>query len=667
MRLELWLDESGDFVSDVNTRLNPSLVGGVLIPVGIIDEGIARKMLGKPYVHFTDEPADYTLNILKGIQEKNGSFVVFQNQERVQIIDSDTTYLNVLAEGIIQLLLQLAAVYRRFELSIMVATRKNTNSGYGIISPEQYEKRLRERVIVALARKSLTSKWKYTIKFDDARTSSRLMLADGVCNTYLTRTSSKFTDSDREVIKSMYKQEYIFSFFENSVEKELHKLLGEGNITDALYEIYNNKELQNREYYLDVVLKRLEQLDDHSRGIQLSGISTKFDTLIKIDRKYEYVKPVLKMMQDELFLLLDKYCISSSEFKLDIILYLYTIYTHEGSVDGDIQDKLAQEQLQHIKDIMVKLKYFNMYKIRRGIHEKNMLNVFGSIDSLTKGIDVLEETMEMISLLDEDEALAEAKYEYLGKNYGTRGQGYTMLIHEDPDYLALAIKDFDRALSHFTLDKDIDRQYTYKTMAYCEGKQFANALQCLFKSCHLEFNGENFGELFDYLKAQDITKVIFKYLYYIKIMAFSKEDGQEKLADNMFQALNNAHVTVESLQKSQESPHPIQFIFWFMGSYSARRGKQKLGLKYLDDGIEICNSLTFENITLKLIQLGMYAEKALIHERYKKDVIDFYKKITENCGQSSILKYIIYLEGLTEVKLTEQYLKKIVQVTRCIN
>jgi hypothetical protein len=668
MKLELWLDESGDFKSDHIKRLNPSLVGGVLLPKGTIDEETAYRMLGKSYVHFTDEPSDYTLSVLNDIQERNGTFVVFQNLERVMIIDGDTTYLNVLAEGIIQLLLRLSAAYGNFELSILVATRKNTSEGYGIISAEQYERRLRERVIVGLARKSLTnkSKWKWDITFDDARKSKRLMLADGVCNTYLTRTSKKFTEQDRSVIERIYKEEYIFSFFENSVEIEINKLLGEGNITDALFALYNS-DVKNREYFLEIILQRLSQLDDHSRRTQLLGISTKLDTLIKIDRKYVYVKPVLTKMQEELFALLDKYNIPCPEFKLDVMLHLYAILTHEGSMAAEKQDKLVQEQLAHVEDIMVKLKYFNMFKLRQAIYDKNKLDVYNAIDHSSKGINVLKDTIEMIKLLDESGELEDTKYEYLGKYYGTRGQGYTMLIHTDPDYLPLAISDFNNAYSHFIHDKDKQRQHIYRAMAYCEAMKLDDALYFLFLSCELSYKTHCFQELLENLREQETRKVIFKYASYFRIMAYAKESGQNELADEMYQALHLAHITVDSLWKNYRFSHPMQYIFWFMGSYTARRGKQANGIKHLNEGIAICDELSFKHITLKLIQLGMLAEKALIKMDFKKDVIELYHQIENHCEVPSILKYIEPFKGVTANSITDEQLYKMVQVMRCIN
>src|SRR5690625_584564 len=109
-----------------------------------------------------------------------------------------------------------------------------------------------------------------------------------------------------------------------------------------------------------------------------------------------------------------------------------------------------------------------MYKLRRSVNQKNLFDIAGSIDDSTKAITVLEEMIELMNLLEDDATVAAGKrqkYVTLGKAYGTRGQGYTMLIHQNEGYLKKAIADFDKALAHFYLERDKERQYIYKTQA----------------------------------------------------------------------------------------------------------------------------------------------------------------------------------------------------------
>ena len=678
MRLELWLDESGDFVSDHKTFLNPSLVGGILIEKGKITEESARQIIGKDYIHFNEESGDKNLAMLEEVQKNNGEFVIFQNKERVKIIDSDTTYLNVLAEGIIQLLLRLSAIHVDFELDILVATRKNMEKGYGILAKEEYEDRLRERIIVGLARKVLTRKnrWKYQIHFDDARTSSRLMLSDGVCNTYLTKTSSKFNHLQKQRIDELYNPLYIFSFFENSVKNEMERWLAEGNISDVIFECYLDSNRDIKDTYLPIAIQHLRDLDEYGQKIQLRSISYKVEALIKIDRNYELIRPVLIDMQEELLPWLSENEITIPEFNLDIILYLYSLYTHEGNMKANDQDALFMKELNHVKDVMTKFEYYNLYKIRKAVHQKNLMDITGSIQDSSKVITILEEMMHLLEIVDEESPRNSGEtqmFEMLGKAYGTRGQGYSMLIHEDTVNLEKAIYDFDHALNHFTLDVDKERQYLYKSQAYSEGAHFDQAIDFLYRACERTVETDDFRGLLRTLKEDEVFRVIFKYHTYFKIMAAAKCNREDVLADQMYESLIKENITVETLQANYRFSHPLQFIFWNMAKYLYCIGKDKLAVKYMNTAIDICDS-PYSGVTMKVIQLGMYAEKLLRArikgnkqqaEQIKQEMGRRLDALKEVPNAEIIFEYIkeIQFEDLTD----ETKLIQLIKLTECIN
>ncbi|SHG45938.1 hypothetical protein [Ornithinibacillus halophilus] len=676
MQLELWLDESGDFVSDHKDYLNPSLVGGVLVEKGDITEESARQMIGKDYVHFNQEGGHENMALLEAIKEKHGELVIFQNKERVKIIDGDTTYLNVLAEGIIQLLLRLSAMYGDFELDILIATRKNMEKGYGIIEEQEYEERLRERIIVGLARKVLTrkNKWKYDVHFGDARKSSRLMLADGVCNTYLTRTSSKFTSEQKDRIEELYQNQFIFSFFENSPRQDIERRLAEGDISEVIFECFLESNKEFKEPYLSIALEQLQELDEYGQRIQLRNISSEIETFIKIERNYHFIRPVLIAMQEELLPKLKEFDIEMPEFHLDIILYLYSLYTREGSMKANEQDRLFMEQLALVKDIMVKFEYYNLYKLRRAIHQKNLMDIHGSIADSTKAISILEEMVQLLDLL-EDEALDTDEpdmYETLGKAYGTRGQGYAMLIHQDKQNLEKAIDDYDQALKHFTIDVDEERQYLYKAQAYSEGEEFEKAISCLFQASEVDQNAGLEGLLRTF-KEEEVPREIYKYFTYYKIMAASKVSGNDALADKMYEALNQENISVDELGANYRSIHPMQFIYWNMAIYLFKKGKDKLANTYLNNGIERCDS-QYSGVTIKVIQLGMYAEKLRITmEKGNNQQIEHVKN--ELHGRFNTLKkapnarFIFeYLQEIDETQLDDiEKVEQLIRLTRCIN
>lgn len=678
IELELWLDESGDFESDYKKHLNPSLVGGVLVKKGDITEETAREMIGKDYVHYNEEQGSKNIELLEKIKFANGNFVIFENEERVQIIDGDTTYLNVLAEGIIRLLLHLSAIHGDFKLNILIATRKNTVEGRGIIGETEYEYRLRERIIVGLAKNVLTrkNKWEYHIEFDDARTSSLLMLADGVCNTYLTRTSGKFNDNEKQLIRQLYDEQYIFSFYEHSTEVELKQSLTEGNISKVIFECYLESNKEIKEKYLSLALDQLSELDEYGQTLQLRAISTTIETFIKIDRNYQYIRPVLIAMQDDLLPKLVEREIDIPFFHLDVILYLYSLYTHEGNIKATEQDHLFMDKLHDVKDIMVKFEYFNMYKLRRAVNQKNMFDIKGSIDDSTKAITVLEEMIELMDVLDDGnitKTKGVQKYVTLGKAYGTRGQGYTMLIHGDINYLEKAVNDFDHALQHFYLERDKERQYIYKSQAFTEAGQFEEAVASLYQACGANIEEDSFEQLLNRLKNGNVNLEIFKYHSYFKIMA-SAAQYRHHLADTMYEALIKTGVNVEQLKSQYRYLHPMQFIFWNFATYLFTKNKHRPAHKYLDEAIDLCN-VPYSEQTIRVIQLGMYAEKLLAlkekkqrqQENHVKQMLqESLKRLEEEASNASLV--FDYLEGINQGSFDhEEKLRRLTVLTRCIN
>lgn len=680
--LELWLDESGEFKYDDNKRRNPSLVGGVLVKKGHITEESAQQFIGRKTIHYTElNDGSENMKLIEWVKQQNGTYVIFENKERVQIIDSDTTYLNVLAEGIIRLLSHLSAVYRDFTLRVLIATRKRMSDEEerksGIIEKHRYEKLLRERIIVGLAREALTNKndWDYHIEFDDARTSYRLMLADGICNTYLTRTATrKFTEEQRVRIKQLYDDEYIFSFFEHTRKAQLKRLLAEGNLAEVIFECYLDSNRDIKDEFLTLALERLAIYHEHGQQLQLDIITHKIATFIKFDRNYTYIKPVLESMQDDLLTRLNTNSIDIPTFDLDIILYLYTVYTHEGSTKAIEQDRLFLEKLHEVKDIMKKFEYFNMYTLRRAINEKNMLNIEGAIKDSTKAIRVLEEMVDLMEILDEDIELGSdlQKYEVLGKAYGTRGQGYMMLIQEDESNFQKAIDDFSRALEHFQLNRDKERQYLYTSQAYAEAGKLDEAITWLYEATFIEREDDKFKLLLQTLKNLEIGQIIYRYHTYFKILESAVRHDQLSLADELYDALARENIHVDQLRAQYEMVHPMQFILWNYATYLFAKGRDRQAHSYLDEAIERCEN---KGLTIQVIQLGMFAEKILMDEftgnnkraeRTKNALRESVQKITDD--KKDTTSVMAYLNNITDDDINDkEKLRTLITLTRCIN
>ena len=121
----LWLDESGDFRNDDKKKKNelPSLVGGILTEGGSFSDQAVQSILPEEGTYHSVERNDQ-LDRFRRIREKlfvnrNNRFVVFNNQECVMIVDNNLTYLNIIAEGILQLIKDLKTRYGNIRLNIL--------------------------------------------------------------------------------------------------------------------------------------------------------------------------------------------------------------------------------------------------------------------------------------------------------------------------------------------------------------------------------------------------------------------------------------------------------------------------------------------------------------------------------------------------------------------
>ena len=187
IRFELYIDESGSFEDAASSDFHPkeaSLVGGILVDAGYLSESKVESLLPQ-HIHSCEQDSkgrEICLAALETVKSEGARFVIFENKERISIINGDTTYLNIISEGLVRLLSDLALEYPEQEMSVdvTVALRKNVSAGRGIISTQEYRKRLEEKLLLAAHRENKKF-CEYSLTFEDARTFRRLDFADIVC------------------------------------------------------------------------------------------------------------------------------------------------------------------------------------------------------------------------------------------------------------------------------------------------------------------------------------------------------------------------------------------------------------------------------------------------------------------------------------------------------
>ncbi len=93
-QFDLFLDESGNFDSDdFSKNRNPSLVGGVLCPTPVMTPSTINRLINHT-IHANEAyDKERFFGIIDSLLNLGGRIVLFENNERVHILDADATHI----------------------------------------------------------------------------------------------------------------------------------------------------------------------------------------------------------------------------------------------------------------------------------------------------------------------------------------------------------------------------------------------------------------------------------------------------------------------------------------------------------------------------------------------------------------------------------------------
>ena len=162
MNYELYIDESGDFSSDdLNRNRIASFVGGVLCPSKAVSGQTIDRMIDGPIHAMESYDKEWFFSIIESLLQKGCRIVLFENNDRIRVQDGDTTYLNIITEGLTKLLRDLhnEDPEALIDISILIATRQNSEErekGNTIrIAESEYLRRFEEKMLVSLGRNKI--------------------------------------------------------------------------------------------------------------------------------------------------------------------------------------------------------------------------------------------------------------------------------------------------------------------------------------------------------------------------------------------------------------------------------------------------------------------------------------------------------------------------------
>lgn len=293
---QIYLDESGEFKE--KRRGVPSIVAGYLADRELRDDWAqlemekikhsrsAYKDIDIKKFHSKDDRnphlTEFITDLICDMREQGLQIVEFKNQRNLNIIDSDVTYLNVFVQGVVQLMYHLLSLTRdKIHLDIIYAHRiyvkEKEQTGSNIrIELEQYENRLQERLILALARLPQTDRERLSYSFKrtgNAVYDAPLMPADAICFA-LRGGKNSFTREEGRIFADSLLS---FSILFDSSWKVIEEALIQNRISDAVYDWYARKKENDLKRYQNqfftLLITKLKEMGEGGQEVQFNMLS----------------------------------------------------------------------------------------------------------------------------------------------------------------------------------------------------------------------------------------------------------------------------------------------------------------------------------------------------------------------------------------------------------
>lgn len=681
---ELYLDESGQFINE-DKAITPSLIGGILVKKDdlsitkakdIMDEAI--KNVPGNYVHINDISkkdsklsGKVAVDIMQKIRLIPAYTVIFSNSELLDFKDDKLLYLNIMAEGIINLLEKLSSEKAdAVELDVIAAVRRDlsVDDNKTIIEIEEYSNRIKERIYMKMAEKNifLSKNCKVNFKLSSARTNPKLMLSDIVCNSKLTINSKKFDDEQRQILNNIFgASKYIFSVFKPDIQKKISEYLIQNNIVDAIFLLNEENDEKISKELINLVINNINTMSIANLRIQLELLSLKIKSLIDVQRNLFLCEKFLVKLQKDIIGKIKVKDFIINKLKIDISLYLLTIYTHQGdNKNSKEQIEISKKELEKINGSWDFLDYYYILKIREAVFYNTCFNNIKSIEILTEVINKFTDVLKTMHNISD---FSNIKSDMIAKAVGTRLQAYTSLItpnigeEKKNEYYKKGIEDSNFAISQFVSEIDKRRQYQYRAMLEISVDNYDEAVKYLMKIVGLtEISFDKFLE-----KVEEISDFSRYFIMsnYFEIMQHAVSYKNKSLGIEMYNAYkNNKEIYREyTLEAEEENEaifenkdkdiyiHPFEIIYWNLGKYFKENSKE-LAEKYFDKALEICDKMNEQ--TIDVLAIAIEADKLLVSKNIPEDkskLLKRYKDISSNDNYAEINEFLDKLKEEFEI------------------
>lgn len=684
---QIYLDESGEFKEKKNGV--PSIVAGYLADRELRDDWAQMEMEKIKHSHSDYKSIDikkfhskddknphltsFITNLICDMREQGIQIIEFKNQRNLNIIDSDVTYLNVFVQGIVQLMYHLLSLTRdKIHLDIIYAhriyvTEKEQTGSNVRIELEQYEIRLKERLILALARlpQADRNRLSYTFKkTGNAVYDAPLMPADAICFA-LRGGKSHFTKEEKARIFS--EPLLSFSVLSDFSWNVIEDALTQNRISDAVYDWYarnnesNLKRYQNQ--FFSLLIKKLKEIGESGQEVQFNMLSQFIDALIK-QRHFDIANAIMDCLLEEFYPYLQAEGFNVKGYLFDIAFYRLTTATHQG--DTAKSDNLIEccEHLRQGQDFELdKLDYYLSYELRIVEHFKNIFDFEKAEEKLQGLKNILQEIMDIIPAVSGLSGIQGPIHSMtLGKILGSSVQTRMHLLAHDSGELEQARKDSNEAIQQFSRTSDKARQFQNRAALECQAGQYEEAIIYLAKSIGVTFDGD-YKKLLKPLCQEEAIR-IFELSLYAEIMArafqHQLEMGKEMLL--AWQILAVERKLKDGIINYLDT-YPGYVINWNIGRcYAIQKDLRRANTCYTEAKNTALAQL--DNFTIYSAGLAIMAEQITLPgnltvknmTKFQRDYQNFIQKELPDSMKSVLLQMKESIEQLTEQNDEQQLL-----------
>ena len=636
---ELWLDESGSFMMDEQTDRgkNPSIVGGVLFPVGALS-GAKIKALADPdgggaghAVEMSNADARRIVPAaLKGVCGAGGRLVYFENAERIYYHNNRDLYLRVLSAGLAQLVKALS-VQGDFTLSVIVAVRywpeEDRPEILHEITPEEYRRELKRYIAQEFddIHFTLSPQSRIALTVLSARQEARLMLADYASNAKLVLDTEKYRPV-QDQLRPLIEAGYHFTVTALSAEASIRARLAAGDISGALVQYFTARGKMNRERVFREIMDRFAQYSYRLQRLQVRSFASALRVEAGKETDFERSEALLENAIRVFFGELNKRGIDVQTDESLFILYLSLadMYLREGDIlhAGPVMDQLAR-LAQSMNYRVENLAHLYLYRDKKALYEINRMEYARAMGTMRETIKTMEG---LIAVLGADDLAlsyfgseSAMRSEYLGDAYCMKiYAGLFMQREKGAAFTASLRADTEKALGQYRYPGELERNQQYRAKLENEAGDCREALKWLLKTKEIELTeGGETDACLRYLTAarwEDALSRAYYAMYYIEIMENAARLGQTALSDAMKTALDREKTIINDLlapekalsirsdaktepivftdifsEEQKRGYHPLEIVLWKYGAYLYRTGAERAAETCWRRAVAVCD------------------------------------------------------------------------------